>query len=54
MEEKKSLLSEIAALKKELVLMRIKASSGEAVVIKDYKEKKKKVARLFTKVNTPS
>lgn len=49
--EEKSTLAEIANLKKELLMMRIKASSGEAIVIKDYKNKKKEVARLFTKLN---
>ena len=33
-------------------MMRIKASSGESVVIKDYKNKKKEIARLFTKINS--
>lgn len=50
-EEKKSTLADISALKKELLLMRVKASSGEAVVTKDYKSKRKEVARLFTKIN---
>lgn len=51
-EEKQSLLTDISSLKKELLMMRIKASSGEAVVIKDYKNKKKEIARLFTKINS--
>lgn len=50
-EEQKSILANIASLKKELLLMRIKASSGEAIVVKDYKNKRKEVARLFTKLN---
>jgi len=50
-EEKKSALAGIASLKKELLMMRIKASSGETVVAKDYKNKRKEVARLFTKIN---
>ncbi len=50
-EEKKSVLANIASLKKELLMMRIKISSGETVAIKDYKAKKKEVARLFTKLN---
>lgn len=50
-EEKKSVLALISDLKKDLMMMRIKASSGESIVIKDYREKKKEVARLFTKIN---
>ena len=50
-EEKQSNLAEISNLKKDLMMMRIKSSSGEAVNIKDYKIKKKAVARLFTKIN---
>lgn len=50
-EEKQSALVDIATLKKELLMMRIKASSGELTVIKDYKGKKKAIARLFTKIN---
>lgn len=50
-EEKKSILVQISELKKELMMMRIKASSGESIVIKDYRQKKKEVARLFTKIN---
>lgn len=50
-EEKKSTLADIAGLKKELLMMRVKASSGETIVAKDYKHKRKEVARLFTKIN---
>ncbi len=50
-EEKQSVLANIASLKKELMMMRIKASSGDTTVIKDYKLKKKEIARLFTKIN---
>ena len=49
--EEKTTLLNIASLKKDLLMMRIKASSGEAIVIKDYKYKKKEVARLFTTLN---
>jgi ribosomal protein L29 len=49
--EDKSVLASIASLKKELLMMRIKASSGESIPVKDYKNKKKDVARLFTKIN---
>ena len=50
-DEKKSALANIASLKKELLMMRIKASSGESVTAKDYKNKRKEIARLFTKIN---
>lgn len=50
-EEKKSILAQISNLKKELMMMRIKSSSGESIVIKDYRQKRKEVARLFTKIN---
>lgn len=50
-EENKSTLANIASLKKELLMMRIKASSGETIVAKDYKNKRKEVARLFTQIN---
>lgn len=50
-DEKKSVLANIASLKKELLMFRIKTSSGEATPVKDYKNKKKEVARLFTKLN---
>jgi ribosomal protein L29 len=49
--EKKSILADISALKKELLMIRVKASSGEAVITKDCKNKRKEVARLFTKLN---
>ncbi len=50
-EEKKSKLAEIANLKKDLLMLRIKASSGEAVLIRDFKNKKKEIARIFTAIN---
>ena len=51
-DDKKSALATVASLKKELLMMRIKASSGEVIVAKDYKSKRKEVARLFTKLNS--
>lgn len=51
LEEKKSILATIAGLKKELMMMRIKASSGESIIVKTYREKRKEIARLFTKIN---
>jgi ribosomal protein L29 len=53
-ENKKLILVEIANLKKKLMMLRIKASSGESVVIKNYKNTKKDIARLFTKINKKS
>lgn len=50
-EEQKSNLAGIATLKKELLMMRVKVSSGETIPVKDYKNKKKEIARLFTKIN---
>ncbi len=50
-EENKSILANIAVLKKDMLMMRIKASSGETIVAKDYKNKRKEVARLFTQIN---
>ncbi|HLD76838.1 MAG TPA: 50S ribosomal protein L29 [Rickettsiales bacterium] len=50
-EENKSVLADISNLKKELMMMRIKSSSGDSIVVKDYRNKKKEVARLFTKIN---
>ena len=50
-EEKNSKLAEIANLKKDLLMLRIKASSGEAVLIRDFKNKKKEIARIFTAIN---
>lgn len=44
-------LLRIADLKKELLMMRVKSSLGEEVVVKNYKNKKKEVARLFTTLN---
>ncbi len=50
-EEKKSIMADVANLKKELMMIRIKASSGDAIAVKDYRIKKKEIARLFTKIN---
>ncbi len=50
-DDKKSDLANIASLKKELLMMRIKVSSGETIPAKDYKNKRKEIARLFTKLN---
>ncbi len=50
-EEKNTILANISNLKKELMLMRVKASSGEVVAVKEFKIKRKEIARLFTKLN---
>ena len=50
-EEKQSFLTEISTLKKDLMMLRIKSSSGETVPVKEFKTKKKAIARLFTKMN---
>ncbi len=50
-EEKKSMLGDISAKKKELMMMRIKASSGETFSVNLYRDLKKQIARLFTKLN---
>ena len=49
--EQVATLQNIAVLKKELLMMRMKISSGEEVAVKNYKQKRKEVARLFTKLN---
>lgn len=49
--DKKSMLSEIYNLKKDLLMQRIKITSGDKINLKDYREKKKKIAVIFTKLN---
>jgi ribosomal protein L29 len=49
--DKKSTISEIYNLKKELLLLRLKITSGDKINLKDYREKKKKIAVFFTKLN---
>ncbi len=53
-EEKKSILAKIASLKKELLILRVKISMGETIAAKEYKNKKKEIARLFTIINAPA
>ena len=50
-EDKKSILMDIALKKKALLIMRIKRSSGDNEAIKNMKATKKEIARLFTKLN---
>lgn len=48
----KEILSQITGLKKEIMMMQIKASSdNDSSLLKQRKTKKKEVARLFTKLN---
>ena len=51
MEDKKSIIEEIRIKKQELLLTRIKISSGETINLKSIKKVKKEIARLFTKMN---
>ena len=44
-------LVEINKIKKELMLLRISKSIGNEVNQKDFKVKKKQIARLYTKMN---
>ncbi len=49
--DRRSILLEIANLKKELVLYRLKVSSKSLLDLKSYRLAKKQVAKLFTKLN---
>jgi ribosomal protein L29 len=49
---KKDTMSQIYDLRKELLYMRVKKSSGDNILIKDYRAKKKEIARLLTTVNS--
>jgi ribosomal protein L29 len=44
-------LEEIKKIKKELIFLRLKKSSGEDIKHNDIKDKKKQVARMFTVLN---
>ena len=50
--DKKSILKDISSKKKNLLMMRIKRSSGDIEAVKTMKITKKEIARLFTKLNT--
>lgn len=50
-EDKKSLLTDISIKKQNLLVMRIKRSSGDFEALKSMKKTKKEIARLFTKFN---
>ena len=47
----KSVLAQIAEKKKQIALLKIRRSSGDAVSLKDLRSLKKDIARLFTKLN---
>ncbi len=49
--DKKSILKDISSKKKNLLMMRIKRSSGDIEATKTMKVTKKEIARLFTKLN---
>jgi ribosomal protein L29 len=51
-DEIKLALAEISNLKKEQMMSRIKASSGDLSAKRGSKKKKKEVARIFTKINS--
>ena len=51
MAEKKSTLESIALKKREILIMKLKLSSGEQVNLKELRGSKKEVARLLTKIS---
>lgn len=51
-EEKKSLLENIKSKKREFLVMKMKLASGESISIKDLRNTKKEIARLFTKLSS--
>lgn len=53
-EDKKTAIGEIKAKKRELLLMKVKLSSGDSISLKDMRKNKKEIARLFTKLNNPA
>lgn len=51
-EEKSAILSKVSLLKKELMMLKIKASSNnEPSLLRQCKAKRKEVARLLTGIN---
>jgi len=50
-EEIKSIIANIFQLKKDVLHMRVRMSSGDVVSLKDYRAKKSEIARLYTKIN---
>jgi ribosomal protein L29 len=53
-EDKKSIMEEISSKKRELLIMKVKLSAGESIMLKEMRTIKKDVARLFTKLNNKS
>lgn len=51
---KKTIISEISLKKRELLLMKVKVTSGDSISLKDLRKNKKEIARLFTKLNNPA
>jgi len=51
---KKSVIDEISSKKRELLLMKVKLTSGDSISLKDLRKNKKEIARLFTKLNDPA
>jgi ribosomal protein L29 len=51
-QDKKTILKDILLKKKELLVARIKRSSGDAEASKNMKNTRKAIARLFTKLNS--
>ena len=50
-QDKQSVQKDVLLMKKDLLNLRIKKSSGDVDSIKEIKVIKKKIARLFTKLN---
>ncbi len=50
----KSIKEEISAKKRQLLVMKIKLSAGEGIMLKEMRKIKKDIARLFTKLNNKS
>ena len=51
LEERKSIIGDISSKKRELLIMKVRLSSGDSISLKDMRRIKKDVARLFTKLN---
>ena len=51
-EDKKSIIADVAAKKRELLVMRVKRSSGDSAPVNKAKEIRKDIARLLTKLNS--
>ena len=52
MKDKLSIMKEIYLIKEEILLLKIKSSMGENVNMNSRKHLRKKIARLFTKINS--